>query len=69
MAARVVPRPTAFPIDWGALVKGYCSDLTRTLMVGRVSPKMKQIYKVVHEAQLAAISGTDWTLPDTSRRA
>jgi Xaa-Pro aminopeptidase len=43
-------------IDWGALYKGYCSDMTRTLMIGRVSDRMKTIYKVVLEAQLAAIS-------------
>jgi Xaa-Pro aminopeptidase len=43
-------------IDWGALMKGYCSDLTRTLMIGRVNLKMKEIYKVVLEAQLAAIA-------------
>ncbi len=43
-------------IDWGAYYKGYCSDLTRTFMIGRVNPKMKQIYKVVLEAQLAAIA-------------
>lgn len=42
-------------IDWGAIYKGYCSDLTRTMMVGRVSSKIKQIYKVVFEAQQAAI--------------
>ena len=42
-------------IDWGALVKGYCSDLTRTLMIGKANAKMKQIYKVVLDAQLAAI--------------
>ena len=41
--------------DWGAVYKGYCSDLTRTLMIGRVSAKMKKIYGVVYEAQLAAI--------------
>ena len=51
----LVQRDQPLLIDWGALVKGYCSDLTRTLMIGRVSPKMKQIYKVVLEAQLAAI--------------
>jgi Xaa-Pro aminopeptidase len=51
----LVQRDQPLLIDWGALVKGYCSDLTRTLMVGRVSPKMKQIYKVVLEAQQAAI--------------
>jgi len=43
-------------LDWGAIHKGYCSDLTRTFMVGRVSAKMKKIYNVVLEAQLAAIA-------------
>lgn len=42
-------------IDWGAIYKEYCSDLTRTLMLGKVSDKMKEIYKVVLDAQLAAI--------------
>jgi Xaa-Pro aminopeptidase len=42
--------------DWGALYKGYCSDLTRTLMIGRVSARMKKIYSVVLEAQQAAIA-------------
>ncbi len=41
--------------DWGALLNGYCSDLTRTIMLGRVSAKMKEIYKVVLDSQLAAI--------------
>jgi Xaa-Pro aminopeptidase len=51
----LVQRDQPLLMDWGALYKGYCSDLTRTLMVGRVSPRIKQIYKVVHEAQEAAI--------------
>jgi Xaa-Pro aminopeptidase len=51
----LVQRDQPLLFDWGALVKGYCSDLTRTLMIGRVSPKMKQIYKVVLDAQTAAI--------------
>jgi Xaa-Pro aminopeptidase len=42
-------------MDWGACHKGYCSDLTRTLFVGRVSDKMKKVHKVVLEAQQAAI--------------
>src|SRR5688500_12765275 len=54
-AETLVQRDQPLLVDWGALYKGYCSDLTRTLMVGRVSPKTKQIYKVVYEAQLAAI--------------
>jgi Xaa-Pro aminopeptidase len=51
----LVQRDQPLLIDWGALYKGYCSDLTRTLMVGRVSPKIKQIYKVAYEAREAAI--------------
>lgn len=41
--------------DWGAIFRGYCSDLTRTIMIGRVSEKMRKIYKIVLQAQQAAI--------------
>jgi Xaa-Pro aminopeptidase len=51
----LIQRDQPLLIDWGALYKGYCSDLTRTLMIGRVSNRMKQIYKTVLEAQQAAI--------------
>jgi Xaa-Pro aminopeptidase len=51
----LVQRDQPLLIDWGAIYKGYCSDLTRTMMIGRVSAKIKQVYKVVHEAQAAAI--------------
>jgi Xaa-Pro aminopeptidase len=51
----LVGRDQPLLIDWGALLKGYCSDLTRTLMIGRVSPRMKEIYNTVLKAQLAAI--------------
>ena len=51
----LIQRDQPLLIDWGAIYKGYCSDLTRTMTVGRVSPKIKQIYKVVLEAQEAAI--------------
>ncbi len=42
-------------IDWGAKFGGYCSDLTRVVAVGRVSAKLRHIYEVCREAQLAAI--------------
>ncbi len=41
--------------DWGARVDGYCSDMTRTFALGRVSSKLKEIHKVTLDAQLAAI--------------
>jgi Xaa-Pro aminopeptidase len=51
----LIQRDQPLLIDWGALYKGYCSDLTRTLMIGRVSSRLRDIYKVVLEAQHAAI--------------
>src|SRR5439155_1199294 len=52
----LVQRDQPLLIDWGAIYRGYCSDLTRTLLLGRVSAKIKQIYKIVLDAQLAAIA-------------
>lgn len=52
----MVQRDQPLLVDWGAILKGYCSDLTRTMLVGRVSSRIKQIYKVVSEAQQAAIN-------------
>jgi Xaa-Pro aminopeptidase len=50
-----VQRDQPLLFDWGAVHKGYCSDLTRTLLVGRVSPRIKKVYQVVHEAQQEAL--------------
>jgi Xaa-Pro aminopeptidase len=51
-----VQRDQPLLFDWGAIVDGYCSDLTRTLFVGNVSPKIREIYQITLEAQLAAIA-------------
>ena len=42
-------------IDMGAKVDGYNSDLTRTIVLGRVNKKFREIYKTVGQAQLKAI--------------
>lgn len=42
-------------IDAGARLKGYRSDMTRTMFYKSVSDKMRTIYQVVLEAQMAAI--------------
>ena len=44
-------------IDFGAHYKGYCSDMTRTVFVGKVKPQLKKIYEIVLEAQQAAVQG------------
>jgi Xaa-Pro aminopeptidase len=42
-------------VDWGANSGLYMSDLTRIIITGRISPKLRKIYRVVLKAQLAAI--------------
>lgn len=41
-------------IDWGAIVDGYPSDITRTLAVGQVEPEFVQIHETVQAANAAA---------------
>lgn len=42
-------------MDYGALVDGYHSDMTRTIVVGNPDEDMKKLYNTVLSAQLAAI--------------
>ena len=42
-------------MDFGCIFKGYCSDMTRTVVIGKADEKQKEIYNIVLEAQLNAI--------------
>ncbi len=42
-------------LDFGALLDGYHSDMTRTLCVGRPTAKMEEVYNSVLQANLDAI--------------
>jgi len=42
-------------IDWGAIVDGYASDLTRTISFGSWPRELRAVYEIVLEAQRAAI--------------
>lgn len=44
-------------LDFGAVYKGYCSDITRTIAVGEISDELKDIYNTVLEAQLKGMDG------------
>lgn len=43
-------------IDFGCRLDGYCSDMTRTLLIGKCSDRQREIYETVLAAQKAAIS-------------
>jgi Xaa-Pro aminopeptidase len=56
-SANVVKDGDFLLIDFGALHRGYCSDITRTVVVGRASGEQKEAHEVVRAAQAVAISG------------
>lgn len=43
-------------VDWGARLDGYCSDTTRTVIVGRPDDKFLNVYHTVLTAQQKAIA-------------
>ena len=44
----------AILVDTGAIVRGYYSDLTRTVFYGEPTDRQREIYQVVHDANRAA---------------
>ncbi|MBU4186377.1 MAG: Xaa-Pro peptidase family protein [Proteobacteria bacterium] len=42
--------------DWGAKLNGYCSDITRTIVIGSPDDRFKKIFKTVLDAQNKAIN-------------
>ena len=42
-------------IDMGARISGYCSDLSRTLFLGRANKTFREIYNIVLQAQTTAM--------------
>jgi len=53
--ARRLAEGDCIVIDAGDRVEGYRSDLTRTFFFGEPSARMREVYRTVNEAELAAI--------------
>jgi Xaa-Pro aminopeptidase len=45
-------------LDLGAILAHYCSDITRTVFVGRAPARIRQWYRAVQEAQASAVAAT-----------
>ena len=43
-------------MDFGCIYEGYCSDMTRTVVIGQPSPKHIEIYETVLKAQQEALA-------------
>lgn len=52
---KVIEKGDFVTMDFGVFYQGYCSDLTRTVVVGEPTEEQKKIYDLVLKAQLAVI--------------
>ena len=50
-----IPRSGFVVCDFGVILAGYCSDMTRTVYVGQATREVRNFYAAVREAQLAGI--------------
>ena len=55
-SSQPLPRRGFVVVDSGVILRGYCSDMTRTVHVGRVSREERRWYEAVLEAHLAGIA-------------
>lgn len=55
-SSRTIREGDLVTLDFGAVYRGYHSDITRTVAVGRASQKQEQIYSIVLRAQMSALA-------------
>ncbi|NMB42033.1 MAG: aminopeptidase P family protein [Firmicutes bacterium] len=53
-SAKIIKEKELVTVDFGATYGGYCSDMTRTFILGKPSEKQLEIYNLVLEAQKIA---------------
>jgi Xaa-Pro aminopeptidase len=52
----LLPRRGFVTLDFGIIHKGYCSDMTRTVFLGKPRPEERRAYEAVLEAQENAVN-------------
>lgn len=60
---QVVREGSILMMDGGCRVEGYCSDITRTYVLGRPTQRMKDVFEVEHKAQTTAVKTARPGLP------
>ena len=50
-----IPRRGFVVLDFGVILAGYCSDMTRTVHVGKPTAEARRLYQAVRDAQQAAL--------------
>jgi Xaa-Pro aminopeptidase len=55
-SAAKLPAEGFVVLDYGVVLDGYCSDMTRTVYLGKAPSESRKLYLAVLEAQLAAVS-------------
>ena len=51
-----LPKRGFVTLDFGVVVDGYCSDMTRTVHIGKALPGEREVYDAVLEAQEAGVA-------------
>jgi Xaa-Pro aminopeptidase len=51
-----LPRRGFLTLDFGVILKGYCSDMTRTICFGKPTAREREVYDAVLEAQQSAVA-------------
>jgi Xaa-Pro aminopeptidase len=51
-----LPKHGFLTLDFGVILKGYCSDMTRTVFLGKPAAREREVYETVLEAQEASVA-------------
>jgi Xaa-Pro aminopeptidase len=54
--AAKLPRRGLLTLDFGVILKGYCSDMTRTVCLGKPTAREREVYEAVLEAEEAGVA-------------
>lgn len=60
---KVIEKGDFLTLDFGCVYEGYCSDMTRTVVVGKADDRQKEIYDIVLKAQKTALDAINIDVP------